>query len=143
GRGDVTSIGRKSISHHFGYNGSAPGYCRFIALQYQRCTAATGDQPGTVGIKRPAGFGRVAVIRCEYTQSIEARHTVFIDLLCSTADDHILHAILNQQKSETYGMRTTGTGCTDGHINTFQFENCGQVHRDRGVHRFEYRTAAY
>ena len=127
----ASAIARKSISAYFGKNGCASLHCMLIALKHQSCCSSTWHKAITILIKRARRPCGLIHTLGECTQCIKRRHGIFIYLLSSTTQNHILQALLNQQICQTYAVTATCACGAYAKIHTAQMKHRAHIH----IHR--------
>ena len=65
-----------------------------------------------------------------------------MDLLRSSADNHFLESVLDQQGTETDGVRTARAGSRHCQVHSLQSEYAVEIHRHGRVHRLEDSSGA-
>ena len=134
---DVVSVATEAPSDNLCQNRCSAFHCVLILFEYDCSRTTARNESVTVTVKRTRSFLRSVLTSREGADAVERTNGERIHLLCATADNHVLQAVLDKQRTESDRVASAGTCSTDCQVDTLQVEDATQVHRHRRVHRLE------
>ena len=138
----AASVARKAISDDFAQDVGSARHGAFVTLDNQcRCPTA-GHESVAVAVERAGGASGFVHALGKGTERIEGGHGIFIDLLRTATEHHVLQSLPDEEIGQTDGVATAGAGCAHGEVGTSQAENGAEVHRDGRIHGPKDETAA-
>ena len=133
----MVSIAREAVTQHLRDNRGSPSHGGFVVF-YDDCGGPSSRHKSVpVPVERTAGSGGIVLPGRECRYSVKRTDCERIDFLGTSADHHVLQPVLDQKRTETYGVGAACAGPGNSEVDALELEDAAEVHCHSAVHRLE------